>query len=124
MAIWVGGDKTTFDKYKAVLDSMGDAARYIGPIGAGSIAKLVHNLSGYILGSALAETFTMGVKAGLEPDALWEAVRQGALGRRRTFDTMHRNYLPQDFDPRISRCNSPVKTLPWRAKLAANSTFR
>ena len=99
MAIWVGGDKATFDKYKSVLDSMGDAARYIGPIGAGSIAKLVHNLSGYILGSALAETFTMGVKAGLEPDALWEAVRQGALGRRRTFDTMHRNYLPQDFDP-------------------------
>jgi len=99
MAIWVGGDKATFDKYKPVLDSMGDAARYIGPIGAGSIAKLVHNLSGYILGTALAETFSMGVKAGLEPDALWEAVRQGALGRRRTFDTMHRNYLPQDFDP-------------------------
>ena len=71
MAIWVGGDEATFDKYKSVLDSMGDAARYIGPIGTGSItAKLVHNLSGYILGSALAETFTMGVKAGLEPDAL------------------------------------------------------
>ena len=99
MAIWVGGDRVTFDKYKSVLDTMGDAARYIGPIGAGSIAKLVHNLSGYIMGAALAETFSMGVKAGLEPDALWEAVRQGALGRRRSFDTLHRNYLPQRFDP-------------------------
>ena len=99
MAIWVGGDITTFEKYKSVLDSMGDAARYIGPIGTGSIAKLVHNLSGYIIGFALAETFTMGVKAGLEPDSLWEAVRQGALGRRRTFDTLHRNFLPQNFDP-------------------------
>ena len=99
MAIWVGGDRATFDKYKTVLDTMGDAARYIGPIGAGSIAKLVHNLSGYIIQTAMAETFTMGVKAGLEPDALWEAVRQGALGRRRSFDTLHRNYLPQKFDP-------------------------
>ena len=99
MSIWVGGDEATFDKFKPVLDSMGDAARYIGPIGAGSIAKLVHNCSGYILQAALAETFTMGVKAGLEPDALWEAVRQGALGRRRTFDTLHRNFLPQRFDP-------------------------
>ena len=99
MAIWVGGDRATFDKYKPVLDAMGDAARYIGPIGAGSIAKLVHNLSGYIIQTALAETFTMGVKAGLEPDALWEAVRQGALGRRRTFDTLQRNFLPQRFDP-------------------------
>ncbi len=35
-----------FDKYKPVLDGMGDAARYIGPIGAGSIAKLVHNAAG------------------------------------------------------------------------------
>jgi 3-hydroxyisobutyrate dehydrogenase-like beta-hydroxyacid dehydrogenase len=99
MAIWVGGDKATFDKFKPVLDSMGDAARYIGPIGAGSIAKLVHNLSGYLLQTALAETFTMGVKAGLEPDALWAAVRQGALGRRRTFDTLQRNFLPARFDP-------------------------
>ena len=30
---------------------------------------------------ALAEVFTMGVKAGVEPLALWEAVRQGAGGR-------------------------------------------
>ena len=99
LAIWVGGDEATFDKYKAVLDSISDAARYIGPIGAGSIAKLVHNLSGYILQTALAETFSMGVKAGLEPDALWEAVRQGAIGRRRTFDTLQRNFLPAKFDP-------------------------
>lgn len=99
MAIWVGGDEATFDRFKPVLDSISDAARYIGPVGSGSIAKLVHNLSGYIIQTALAETFTMGVKAGLAPDALWEAVRQGALGRRRTFDTLHRNYLPQRFDP-------------------------
>ena len=99
MAIWVGGDEDVFTLHKPVLESMSDAARYIGPIGAGSVAKLVHNLSGYIIQTALAETFTMGVKAGLEPDAIWEAVRQGALGRRRTFDTLYRNFLPAKFDP-------------------------
>ena len=35
----------------------------------------------------------------MEPDAIWEAVRQGALGRRRTFDTLYRNFLPAKFDP-------------------------
>ena len=99
MAIWVGGDEEVFIAHKPVLESISDAARYIGPIGAGSVAKLVHNLSGYIIQTALAETFSMGVKAGLEPDAIWEAVRQGALGRRRTFDTLHRNFLPAKFDP-------------------------
>ena len=99
MAIWVGGDEATFKRFEPVLHSMGDAARYIGPIGSGSIAKLVHNLSGYIIQTGLAEAFTMGVKAGLAPDKLWEALRQGAYGRRRTFDTLHRHFLPADFDP-------------------------
>ena len=84
MAIWVGGDKAAFDKYKPVLDAMGDRAAYIGPIGTATVAKLVHNMSSYAITCALAETFTMGVKAGMDPVALWEAVRQGVTGRRLT----------------------------------------
>jgi 3-hydroxyisobutyrate dehydrogenase-like beta-hydroxyacid dehydrogenase len=55
-------------------------ARYIGPIGAGSVAKLVHNCAGYGHPMVLAEVFSMGIKAGVEPLALWEAVRSGASG--------------------------------------------
>ncbi len=99
MAIWVGGNKNTFTHYKPVLDTMSDAALYIGSIGSGCIAKLVHNLSGYIIQTALAETFTMGVKAGLEPEWIWEAVRQGAYGRQRTFDGLKQNFLRAKFDP-------------------------
>ena len=99
MAIWIGGDEATFNKYMPVLDSMGDAPYYVGPIGAGAVAKLVHNCSGYILQTALAETFTMGVKAGVNPEGLWQALRKGALGRRRVFDTMSRQFLPGRFDP-------------------------
>ena len=43
LALWVGGDEQIFKKYKPVLDSMGDQVAYIGPIGAGSVAKLVQN---------------------------------------------------------------------------------
>src|ERR1700749_682005 len=41
MAIWVGGAEQQFNRHKTLLDAMGDQAAYIGPIGAGSIAKLV-----------------------------------------------------------------------------------
>jgi len=63
------------------------------------VAKLVHNMSGYALVCALAETFTMGVKAGVEPLALWQAVRQGAAGRRLTFDALIDQFLPGTYDP-------------------------
>ena len=83
-----------------VLDAFGDEPRHVGPIGAGSVAKLVHNCAGYVIQTALAEVFTVGVKAGVEPVALWEAVRQGAIGRRRTFDGLADQFLVEaKYDP-------------------------
>ena len=99
LALWVGGDEGVFKRYRAVLGAIGDQPHYVGPIGAGSIAKLVHNCAGYVIQTALAEVFTMGVKAGVDPLALWKAVRQGAVGRRRTFDGLVDQFLPGRFEP-------------------------
>ena len=99
LAIWVGGDREVFDRCKPVLDAIGDKAYYVGPIGCGAIAKLVHNCTGYVVQAALAEVFTMGVKAGVEPLALWQAVRKGAQGRRGTFEGLAEHLLPGKFDP-------------------------
>src|SRR5215813_6066151 len=99
LALWIGGDREVYDRFKPVLDAIGDQPYYVGPIGAGSVAKLVHNCAGYAVQTALAEVFTMGVKAGVDPLVLWKAVRQGAGGRRRTFDGLADQFLPGKFDP-------------------------
>ena len=98
LALWVGGDAAIFERFRPVLDAIGDRARYIGPIGSGTVAKLVHNCAGYAIQRVLSEVFTMGVKAGVEPLALFEAVRQGAAGRRRTFDALIDQFLPGKYD--------------------------
>jgi 3-hydroxyisobutyrate dehydrogenase len=99
LALWVGGDEAVFLKYKPVLDAIGDQAVHVGPIGAGSVTKLVHNCAGYAIQTALAEVFTLGVKAGVEPLALWQAVRQGAGGRQRTFDRLPHQFFRGKYDP-------------------------
>ena len=99
LALWIGGDREVYERFKPVLDAIGDQPYYVGPIGAGSVAKLVHNCAGYAVQTALAEVFTMGVKAGVDPLTLWKAVRQGAGGRRRTFDGLADQFLPGTFDP-------------------------
>lgn len=99
LAIWVGGDEDVFNEHKHVLDALGDAVAYIGPIGAGSVAKLVHNCAGYAIQTALAEVFTMGVKAGVDPVPLWAAIRQGAGGRRRTFESLSGSFMLGKFEP-------------------------
>src|SRR6202011_5217083 len=41
----------------------------------------------------------MGGKAGVDPLALFEAIRQGAGGRRRTYDALIDQFLPDNYDP-------------------------
>ena len=119
LALWVGGDRAVFDRHKTLLDAIGDQARYVGPIGAGSVAKLVHNCAGYAIQCALAEVFTLGVKGGVEPLALFEAVRQGAAGRRRTFDGLIDQFLPGVYDPPAFALRLAHKDVALAAALGA-----
>ena len=99
LAIWVGGDEAVFNKYLPVIKAIGDQPLYVGPIGAGTVAKLAHNAASFAVQAALAEVFTLGVKGGVEPLALFKALRQGASGRKRTFDRLAEHFLPGKFDP-------------------------
>ena len=99
LALWVGGDEATFEQYKSLLHAMGDEPLYIGPLGAGCVAKLAHNCANFAVQIALAEVFTLGVKAGVEPLVLFKALRQGTTGRSRTFDRLTEQFLPGVYDP-------------------------
>jgi 3-hydroxyisobutyrate dehydrogenase-like beta-hydroxyacid dehydrogenase len=99
LAIWVGGERAVYDRYRPLLEAMGDQPYYVGPVGAGAVAKLVHNCASFTIRAVLAEVFSMGVKAGVAPDLLWQAVRQGNSGRRRTFDVLAEKFLPGEFEP-------------------------
>ena len=99
MALLIGGDKAVFEKYRKVIEAIGDQIFYIGNSGDGTVAKLVHNCAGYAVQAAISELMTMGVKAGVEPVALWAALRQCAMGRVRTFDRMGNQFMQHKFDP-------------------------
>lgn len=99
LAIWVGGPEEVFTHYLPVLEAMSDQVRRIGEIGAGTIAKLVHNMASTAICALLGEVMSIGVKAGLEPLPLWEAIRTGGAGRMRSFDIIASRFLQQKFDP-------------------------
>jgi 3-hydroxyisobutyrate dehydrogenase len=99
LAIWVGGSKAEYDRLEPVLDAMADQARRVGEIGAGTIAKLVHNMAATAINAVMGEVMTLGVKAGLDPLALYEAIRTGGGGRMRSFDSIARRFLLGKLDP-------------------------
>ena len=71
----------------------------MGAIGAGTISKLVHNTMATTINHAVAEMMTVGVKAGMEPLELYEAIRSGAMGRMRAFDNVAPRWLVDNLDP-------------------------
>jgi 3-hydroxyisobutyrate dehydrogenase len=119
LAIWVGGDRATYDKYLPVLKAIGDQPFYVGTIGAGTVAKLAHNAASFTVQASLAEIFTLGVKGGVEPLALFQALRQGATGRKRTFDRLPEHFLNGKYDPADFTVRLAHKDVTLAMELAA-----
>ncbi len=100
LAVMVGGEREIFDRMKPLLDAFGDKVFYAGSIGAGSVAKLVHNMIGHGVRQAIAEGLTLGVKAGVEPEPLWECVRRGAVGRMSSLhESIANTVFKGEFEP-------------------------
>ncbi len=99
LQVMVGGDESIYREVKAVLQAVGDKVGYMGPIGAGTIAKLVHNMISIATRSIVAEGFTLGVKAGVAPEALLEAIRGASFGQGLMLAQMLPNVIfTGDFD--------------------------
>ena len=100
LLVMVGGEREIYDRIKPLLDAFGDKVFYAGSIGAGSVSKLVHNMIGHGVRQAIAEGLTLGVKAGVEPEALWECVRRGSLGRMNVLhEGIARTVFRGEFEP-------------------------
>ena len=99
LAVMVGGERDIYERIKPILDAFGDKVFYAGGIGAGSVCKLVHNMIGHGIRQAIAEGLTLGVKAGVDAEAVWECVRRGSTGRMRTLhEGLPRTVFRGDFD--------------------------
>jgi 3-hydroxyisobutyrate dehydrogenase len=102
--VMVGGDKEIFERVRPILSAFGDQVLYAGPLGSGSICKLVHQMVNSTISQAIAEGLTLGVKAGVDTKTLWECVRRGMVGRMHVLhvqvpQTVFRNNFATDTFP-------------------------
>ena len=92
----VGGKKSVFNKVKPVLDKVGTKTVYVGKNGDAAMLKIAHNLTLFINEAAAIEGFTLGLKAGLDPDVMFEVLNSGTAGsdliKRRGKDMIAGNF--------------------------------
>lgn len=80
ISVMVGGKKESFEKHYPILKAMAGSVVYVGELGSGNIAKLANQIVVALNIAAVSEALTLAVKAGADPELVYEAIRGGLAG--------------------------------------------
>src|SRR5262245_8948656 len=75
LSVIVGGAAEVVAKCEDLFETMGSQTFHVGPLGSGLAMKLVNNMLVQVNTVAVAEALVLGVKAGLDPQTIYEVVR-------------------------------------------------
>lgn len=98
LTIIVGAEAAAYERALPVLKMVGEQIRHVGPVGAGSMIKLINQM---LVGANLAavlEAFVLGKRAGVEPTVLYEVVRQSSGNSGMLNRAVPGNLLARNFD--------------------------
>lgn len=98
LSFMVGGKQEVFDRCQALLGAMGASVVRCGEIGAGNVTKLCNQIVVAVNIAAVSEALMLGQLAGVEPDAVYRAIRGGLAGST-VMDAKAPMMMDQNFQP-------------------------
>src|SRR5437763_858437 len=98
LSIIVGGAPATYAACEDLFRAMGKNIFHVGALGHGLAMKLVNNMLGQVATVAIAEALVFGVKAGLDPQKIYEVIRV-STGTSVQFENRVPRMLKRDFAP-------------------------
>jgi 3-hydroxyisobutyrate dehydrogenase-like beta-hydroxyacid dehydrogenase len=98
LSIIAGGAKETFVACEDLFRAMGKNLFHVGTLGQGLAMKLVNNMLVQVNTVAVAEALVLGVKAGLDPQTIYDVVRV-STGTSHAFEGRVPKILRRDFAP-------------------------
>lgn len=101
LALMVGGDPAALARCHSIFTATAATITHVGPLGCGSIAKLVNNMLVFNSVTAAAEALTLGTAAGIAPDVLNDVIRNSS-GDSVIFRAVARKVLRDDWSPNFS----------------------
>lgn len=80
LTVMVGGDQTTFDAAKPVIECYAKMVGLMGDIGAGQLTKMMNQICIAGLVQGLSEAIHLGQAAGLDIEKVVDVISKGAAG--------------------------------------------
>jgi len=99
----VGGESEQVSRALPLLEAFSTAVVHVGALGAGTVAKLMNNLACFSMDQVFGECLTIGVKAGVDPDRLLDALQQAAIGKGGNLHVrLPDTFMKGDFEARFT----------------------
>lgn len=98
LSIMVGGSQEAYEKVKPLFEIMGKSAVLIGDAGAGQMTKACNQMIVGMTIQAVAESFTLAKKAGVNLEKMREALL-GGFAQSRILDLHGQRIIDRNFDP-------------------------
>ncbi|MDP2334722.1 MAG: NAD(P)-dependent oxidoreductase [Reyranella sp.] len=98
LSVIVGGAADVVARCEDLFKAMGNRSFHVGPLGSGLAMKLVNNMLVQVNTVAVAEAMVLGVKAGLDPQMIYEVVRV-STGASAAWELRVPRILAGDFEP-------------------------
>ncbi|WBL14463.1 NAD(P)-dependent oxidoreductase [Sutcliffiella sp. NC1] len=97
LTIMVGGDKLYLEEIYPIIHFVGKDIFYLGPTGAGQVAKLCHNMLVAVITASLGEAFKVGEKAGISRNQLASVIQSGSA-HNRVLNVFGENILQNSYE--------------------------
>jgi len=98
LSIMMGGPKDAVEKVRPIMEVMGRAVTYCGPLGSGQIAKLANQIMVIHTIMSIAEGFAFAEKAGLGLETTLKVTSAGAAGSH-SLKALGPKIIAGDFKP-------------------------
>jgi putative dehydrogenase len=116
LVVYASGERATFERAVPVFACFARSTHYLGAFGNGSRMKFVANLLVAIHNVASAEAMVLGIKAGLDPNAVVKVIADGA-GSSRIFELRAPMMARGDYQP------PSMKIEIWQKDMAVIGEF-
>ena len=103
LLVMAGGEPAAFARARPLFDAIAKRVMHVGGIGAGSVAKILHNSATFTLDLVMAECWTVALKAGVDAATIVDVFNEAALGHMMNLKVrLPATLFRGDFDPRFS----------------------
>jgi len=98
LSIMVGGEAEVFEEARPIFEVLGKTITHCGPAGSGQIVKACNQIQVAFNLVGMAEAFTLGVKAGVDPEIILK-VLSGGYAQTRVMDVRGPKVIVGDYQP-------------------------